>query len=227
VPYAVIDNIYALGLAARAFIAYAKPFEGVDPTTGTIRIKAHGYDPRDIITFEVSGGGTLPWPLSDFTPFHPLPLSSDLFQVASAVNGPPVAPFDSIGSAWAVCLDVIRRLNSHLADAAAIIDDNLTAHEVPIDPDENGQYPPVLVGMNARMAARAAVNTLQVENAQYKAAIDRLFATEKRDEEMLERWLKGKPIQPRPKPDPLNTKLDNLAFGRARRPPIPWNPGSL
>lgn len=226
-PYAVIDDIYELGLPARAFIAYARPFEAVDIATATIRLKAHGYDPSDIITFEVNAGGELPAELSAFAPFYPKPISSDLFRVATSPDGPPIASFSAVGSAWAISLDPIRRLQKLLADTAAIIDEHLTAHEAPIDPDEQGRYPMVLVGVNARMAARRAVNSLQIENAQYRVAVDRLMEAEKLDLEMLEDWKKGKPIQPRPKPDEQNAKLDNLAFGRARRPPIPWSPGVL
>jgi len=226
-PYAVIDDIYELGLAARAFIAYARPFEAVDITTGTIRLKAHGYDPSDIITFEVSSGGQLPSQLSAFAPFYPYVVTSDLFKVCSSPGGSPIAPFDVVGSAWAIAIDPIRRLNKHLADTSAIIDEHLTAHEVPIDPDENGHYPPVLVGVNARMAARRAVNSLQVENAQYRVAIERLNAFEEFDNEMLKDWKAGKPVQPRPKPDAQNARLDNLAIARSRRPLIGWRRGTL
>ena len=120
--YATLDDIYNLGFSARAFIAHARPFDGVDPTTATIRLKAHGYDPRDIITFEVSGGGQLPSQLSAFTPFYPIPLSSDLFRVSTSAGGIPIASFNVAGTAWGVCLDPIRRLNMILVDEAAFID---------------------------------------------------------------------------------------------------------
>lgn len=222
--YAVIDDIYQRAISARAFIAYARPFDAVDATTGTIRLKAHGFSPLDIIGFEVTSGGVLPSQLAAFVPFYPLPVSSDLFRVSLSPNGAPIASFNVAGSAWAISLDPIRRLNDNLVDTAAIIDEHLTAHDPPIERDALGNYPSVLVGVNARMAARRALNTLQVENAEYRVAIDQLFALQAMDDQMLAAWLKGKPMQPRPIDG--NLTADNAAFAVSSTP-IDWSTGVL
>ncbi len=59
-----------------------------------------------------------------------------------------------------------------------------------------GSYPHVVIGIVARMAARSAVTSLQIENAAYRVATDRLFAMQAADDQMLTDWKAGKPIQP-------------------------------
>jgi hypothetical protein len=225
-PYATRDDVYLLGLSAQAFIALARPFDAVDLNTATVSLKAHGFSVDDLITFEVSDGGELPTDIAVATLYYPIPVSFDLFRVATSFGGTPVSGWVSEGSGWGIVLDPGRRLDKHLLDAAARIDEHLTAHDPPIQRDPNtGLYPTVLVGLNARMAARAAAISLQFENAEFRVATERLFALEERDEKMLADWKAGKPLQPRP--TDLNTIADNSARAASGRDPIPWNPGVI
>jgi hypothetical protein len=147
-------------------------------------------------------------------------MSSDLFKI-QGINS-----FASAGTGWSVSLDPGRRLDAHLAETAAEIDEHLTAETPPIQVDPiTGRYPQVLVGLNARMAARAAVISLQIENAAYRKAVDRLFEREKQDLVMLDNWRKGKPLNPRP----VDTTpgADNSARAGYFHEPIPWLKSSL
>lgn len=219
--YATRRDVYLLGLAAQAFVARARPFDAVDAATATVRLRAHGLADGDVVTLEPTSGGTLPTGLSAFAVYYVVTVSSDLFRLSLTAGGSPIASWASAGSGWAIAIDYGPRLDAHLSDASATIDEHLTAHEPPIA----APYPAVLVGMAARMAARAAVTSLQIDNAAYRVAVDRLFAREAQDLEILAAWKAGKPIQPRPIDE--TDAADNAARAASSRPVVPWTTGML
>lgn len=208
--YCILDDVYLLGLSAQAFVSRPRPFDSVDASTATVRLKAHGFAVDDILTFEVTDGGTLPTAISGFVPYYAVPSTSDLFRLATLAGGSPIASWVTAGDGWGISLDPARRILSHIVETASEIDENLTAHLPPIlvDPITH-KFPQVLIGLNARMAARAAVLSLQIENPGYRVAVDRLFAREADDRIMLAAWKAGKPIQPRPTDE--NSIADNSA----------------
>lgn len=223
--YATLDDVFQLALTAQAFRTRGRAFDAVSAGTATVRLAAHGFTTADAITFEVTSGGLLPTGISSFTVYYPIPVSIDLFRVATAPNGTPISSWVSGGSGWGVALDPTRRLLAHLEQTASEIDENLTADEPPIKVDPiTGKFPQQLIGLNARMAARAAVLSLQIENAAYRVAVDRLFEKEKLDVEQLAIWRAGKPLNPRPIDQ--NTQLDNAAIGISD-PSTPWRTGTL
>lgn len=219
-PYATIDDVFTLALSAPAFVVYGRPFDAVDIQTGTIRLKAHGYSSEDLLTFEALEGGELPPEISGFKTYFARPVSADLFQIASDTED-PIPYFLAPGSGWLVTFDPIRRLQKNLIERAAFMDEHLTAHDPPIERDQfTGEYPPVLVGINARLAARQTINSLQFDNAAFRTAVDRLFDSEKFDGVLLADWKAGKPIQPRP-PDG-NATADNSARAVNSGPADNW-----
>lgn len=223
--YATRDELFMLALGAPAFVAYARPFDAVDKSTATIRLKGHGFAVTDTITFEKSDGGYLPTGISEFAPYRPIPVTSDLFQVTT-LAGVPITSWASSGDGWGVAVDNGRRLDAHMEEASAFVDEHLTAHKPPIDVDPtSGKYPQVLIGITARIAARKAIASLEVENPQFRVAIDRLLASEAADQIILLDWKNGKPIQPRPT-DGTST-ADNSARARSDRVAMDWGTGEL
>ena len=218
--YATLDDVYLLGLSAQAFATFPRPFDAVDAASATIRLRAHGLSVLDAITFETTEGGVL-WPGgSDFVVYYPLPVSADLFQISDSANGTPLGPWADAGSGWGITVDPRRRILAHLEETAAEIDESLTADAPPIKPDPiTGKFPMQLVGLNARMAARAAVLSLQIENPAYRIAVDRLFSKEEADRGQMEIWRKGKPLNPRPTDQ--NDIPDNAAIATSDTP-TPW-----
>jgi hypothetical protein len=194
-----LDDVFLLGLSAQAFVVLARPVDAADAATATIRLKGHGLTTLDVITFEVTEGGALQTGISAFTPYYPIPITADLFRIALTPNGTPIASWADAGSGWSVQVDTTRRILAHNEQCAAQIDEHLTAHKPPIGVDlTTGKYPQVLVGLNARMTARAAVISLAIENEAYRVPRDRLMEREEADMKMLKDWEEGKPIQPRP-----------------------------
>lgn len=210
--YSTLDDVFLLGLSAQAFVVLARPFDAVEAASATVRLKAHGLTALDVITFEVTEGGALPTGLSAFTPYYPIPVTADLFRVATTPNGTPIASWADGGTGWSVQVDTTRRILAHNEECAAEIDEHLTAHKPPILPDPTtGKYPQVLVGLNARMTARAAILSLAIENDAYRVPRDRLMGREEADVKMLTDWEAGKPIQPRP-----TDETDSIAENSAR-----------
>lgn len=218
--YATRDDVYLLGLSALAFVVRPRPFEAVDTATGNIRLTAHGFTASDLVILSVTGGGSLPTGTSALTTYTPIVVSGDLFRLTGFTS------YASGGAGWLVGYDTGRRLDLHLEAASAEINEDLTAHQPPVlvDP-ETGLYPMQLRGLCARMAARAAVTSMQIENPAYRVAVDRLFAREERDDAMRAEWRAGKPLHPRP------VDSDELANNGARadysRAPVPWLTGYL
>src|SRR5262245_60736487 len=124
--YATRDEVFTLGLTAQAFATRPRPFDGIDISTGTIRLRAHGFASTDIMTFEVVSGGSLPTGISAFTPYTPVIVSSDLFRVQG------FSSFVSGGAGWGVTLDFGRRIDAHIFEVSAEVDQHLTADAPPL-----------------------------------------------------------------------------------------------
>lgn len=233
--YSTLDDVFLLGLSAQAFVVLARPFDAVDAASATIRLQAHGLTTLDVCTFEVTEGGALPTgisAISAFTPYYPIPVTADLFRVATTPNGTPIASWADGGIGWSIKVDTTRRILAHNEAEAARIDEHLTAHKPPIGVDlSTGKYPHVLVGLNARMTARAAVISLAIENEAYRVPRDRLMDREEADMKMLKDWEAGKPIQPRPTDGtPAIAENSARAFsgaGAFGELPIDWRNGGV
>ena len=223
--YATPDDVFQLGLSAAAFVMRGRPADAVDGATATIRLKGHGLAASDVITFEVTSGGGLPTGITGFALYYPVPLSHDLIRVSTSSSGTPITSWASVGGGWTLVVDPSRRIQAHLDDTAAVIDEHLTAHDPPLLRDPLGKYPAVIVGLNARMAARAAVASLQIENPQYRVAVDRLLAREVQDLELLKDWKGGKPVHPQPV-DETET-ADNAAQATYSFVRSPWTTNAI
>ncbi len=203
VPYATRADVYRLGLSAQAFVVRARPVlpasntTGVDTTTATIRLEAHGMQTGDAFTFQGTTGGALPTAISQFVKYYASVVTDDLFRVSLTNGGTPIASWASAGTGWGVSVDQGSRLDAHILDASAAVDECLTAQAPPllVDPITHS-YPHVVIGIVARMAARSAVTSLQIEQAQYRVAADVLRDGKADDDKTLADWKAGKPIQP-------------------------------
>ncbi len=156
---------------------------------------------------------------------------SDVFRLVEPVLGGPVAPLFSTGflsgrSTFVARVDQERKLRRHLRDAAGRINQKLTAHSAPILVDPiTGEYPPVIVGINARMAGRSHATSLEFENPAYRKSADRLFALEKSDDAQLEDYKAGIPIAPQPVDQ--TSVADNAARASSSGSLVPWTQDSL
>jgi hypothetical protein len=233
--YATLQDVYDLGFTARAFVVVPRPWQpekrmgdAIDITTGTIRMAGHGYSASDLVEFVLYGAGSVPAGASDGVLYSPVPV--DFFRFRLALNGTTLT-YTAPGSGWALQIDPERRLQRHLDDAATRIDRALIAQSPPLKPDPiTGKYPAEVVGINARIAARSAIPSLQFENPAHRSAADRVLAQEAADERMLADWMAGKPLLPEALDQDGVANDAMRATNRdtaTRRPCINWQRGTL
>lgn len=246
VPYATLRNVYDLGLTAAAFVTRPRALDpragdAFDFATGTFRQLAHNLAEDDLVQLVlIASAGALPGGASSTVVYSPLPLDFFRFRLALSPGGPAITFTDAGTSsrdgstAWGIQTDPERRLERIILSESASIDQDLTAHSTPLEPDPlTGEYPPKIVGIVARCAARRAMAGLQFENAAFRAAAERLTAEEKRDDEQRAAWRLGQPIYPNPKdqtdgsPDNTFRARNAQSSGCCSRPPICWVTGRL
>lgn len=229
--YATLTDVYRLALTAQAFVTRpraldARAGDALAPSSGVFRMIAHGLAPDDRVQLVLLGAGAIPTGGTVNTPYVPTALDFYRFTLAP-VGGVTALTFADAGSgAWAIQVDPEARILAHVAQASADIDQDLTADFPPLKVDPiTGLYPPVIVGIVARMAARAAVTSLQIENAAFRVPVDRLFAQEDHDNKQRDLWRSGQPINPR------GTDQDNVpnnaAIAASDRPSAGWATGCL
>lgn len=230
VAYCTRANVFA-ELDPRGFVARPRPIEDtstdVDITTGTILLVASAFETDDRIRFSTVLGGSLPPELAalGLQYVNPIPLGFDTFKVANPSTGLPIAPFTSAGTGWAVTIDPLIRLDRLIAQVSGEIGQDLTGDKPPLLPDPvTGLYHPTVVGLTAREVGRRAVNSLMFDNAAYRVATDRLFATADRDAELRETLRKGWPLNPRALDQDTIPNDAARAYGGT---PVPWLSGSL
>lgn len=244
VPYATPRDVYDLGLTAAAFVVRPRALDpragdAFDHASGIFRLVAHNLAADDLVQLVlVATGGSLPGGASSTAVYSPLPLDFWRFQLAASPGGSALT-FSSAGtssrdgaSAWGVQVDPERRIERLILSVSGDIDQDLTAHATPLEVDPNtGKYHEKVVGIVARVVARRACAGLQFENAQFKAAAERLFAEEKRDDEQRAAWRLGQPLYPEPV-DQTDGSPDNALRARNRlsggcSAPLHWQTGRL
>lgn len=236
--FAALQDVYDLGFTARAFVVVPRAWNAdngrsgdtIDLGTGVIRTAGHGYTASDLLEFVlVASGGALPGGAPSGVLLSPNPIDFFRFTLSMTPGGSPLA-YSSAGSGWGLQIDPERRLQRHLDDFATRIERALIAQAHPIVVDPNtGKYPPELVGINARGAARSAIPSLQFESPAFRAAADRVLAAEAADERMLAEWLAGKPLVPEVQNNDgaQDAGAASSAITRGKVYDMPWLTGQL
>lgn len=226
--YAVIQDVYDLGLSAQAFVVAPRGIDkskgdSLDFAAGIFRMIGHGFAATDAVEIVLVATGTVPGGATANIAYQVQPI--DFFRFRLALAGAQQT-FADAGSGWAIQIDPERRLQRHLDDGASRIDECLTAYGAPLKIDPvTLKYPTQIIGLNARLAARTAVPTLLfAETAAFKSAIDRLDAKEKTDEVQLATWLAGKPMNPAGTDQDTAPNDTMRARGYGYISPIPYGP---
>lgn len=174
--YCTIADVYALGLPAQAFSAAARPLDGVDPTSGIITLYGHGLSADSPVRFAVESssiaGATpaaLPGGLVVGVTYYAQPVddSADTFRVSASAGGATINSFSSepVGL-WSLVVDPRPRLLASIRDRSSYVAARSIAYKTPFV-QVDGAYPPVLVGLVARMTARDCMTITGAQNPLY------------------------------------------------------------
>lgn len=231
--YATPGDVFDLGFKAEAFASRPRPVEVVDVPSGIFRLRSHGFDPSDVLTWDtlpppVLGlpAPALPAGLSMSIRYFPLILTGDIFHLSLTVGGSPVVITDAGAGSFAILVDPLRKLQRMIDGTAADIDARLTAHAPPLKRDPStGLFPLVVTKLNARLAAREAIPVFGLAQPQYLDAIKALDGDLAHDWQKLALWDDGQPINPIPTDQ--NDEPDNAAFAGNDAAPVGWRTGAL
>lgn len=183
-------------------------------STDTIELNEHGFETDDPILLRAADGGTLSAPLVAGTTYYVKKLTDATFQVAATAGGAAI-DLSTDGASMIVTaplpVDRLLRLYSRW------VDDLLPAHAVPLEPDTDGSFPDVIVGVVARLTGKALLNmdgkSSEIVNQAETAAMA-----------MIDRWSKAVPVR-----DPRITASTNKAVvaSAATSSESGWGSGTL
>lgn len=231
------QEVFALGLDARAFAARSREVESVDPATGVFLLSMHGLFDGALLRFRVRGEATPGAPsaqlpagagLSPHLMYEAWPVSgsSDLFRVAPD-GGNIITSFADAGSGvFSIYVDPGPNIDRIAVNETANIYGALTAYNPPILRESTtGLFDEELVGVCARRTAIRAVLKLGLADPIYQASVDKLIAGQAEDNATVLRWIAGRPLNMRPADQ--NTEPDHGAFAGSDAAPTPWRTGAL
>ncbi len=133
------------GLPRGALPNPGRLLSSVDTSTDVLTLDGHGFGSDAPVTFRAEAGGSLPSPLVAGTTYYVIPLTDATFKVSASAGGSAVN-LTTTGSN----IVVIAQLPYAAAIqwGAALIDDHLIAHPVPLSP-----VPVTIKTVNAQLAA--------------------------------------------------------------------------
>jgi hypothetical protein len=180
-PYCTVADLYNFGLPRGSLPNPGRQASSVDASTNAFTLADHGFATGDVCTLRAEAGGSLPAPLVAATEYYVRELTPDVFELAATDGGAAI----NLTTAGSRVL-VIARLNREAAIlfGAALIDDMLPAHTVPL----MAPYPPIVTMTNAELAIWKLTQHTGSGTASLIAMVDAARAR-------LERWGKGVPLR--------------------------------
>lgn len=226
--YAQPSDVYReSGIGALAFVTRPRPIDtragdSLDPITGTFSLIGHPYETGDLLRLVVNGSGYVPIGATAGQPYYAIRLDSWRFQIAATSGGSPLTFSDAGSGAWGIQRDPDAWVLAMARSKTSIVDQCLIAHATPLKIDPaTGTYPEIVIGVVARMTARACLSALLGENASVRApslfalaAFDGDTSPPAQKGSLLGDWKDGQPIYPNPIDQ--NTVPDDAAYGMGR-----------
>lgn len=179
--YCTTADLFANGLARGALANPGRLSSSVNATLNTIQLDQHGLALNDAFTLRAEGVGSLPAPLVAGVTYYAIPVNDASFSVAATVGGSAI-DLTTPGARIVVCVPI--NYAAAIAQGAALIDDMLPAHLVPLV----APYPPIIVLTNAELAI---ARLMQGTGSASKSLGDMLTEARKR----LADWSRGRPLR--------------------------------
>jgi hypothetical protein len=146
--YCEISDLFANGLPRGALANAGRLVAGgggASISANTIPLDQHGLSLNDQFTLRAEGGGSLPAPLVAGTTYYAIPVNDGAFSVAAAADG---AAIDLTTPGARILVVVGINYAAAIAYGAALIDDMLPAHLVPLV----APFPPIVTMTCAELA---------------------------------------------------------------------------
>jgi len=145
-PYCVRSDLHSFGLPRGTIPNQGRLVLSVDVATNAMALGDHEFSTGDPLVFRAEMGGSMPAPLVAGTRYYAIALTDGTFQVSAAQSGAAI-DLTSAGSELLVASPL--PIDESIAWGAAIIDQALVAHAVPLV----APFPPIVVMTNAELAA--------------------------------------------------------------------------
>ncbi len=168
-----------MGLPRGGLVNPARLADGISVATSAITLGGHGFDLNAPLSLRAEALGALPVPLAEGVTYYAIPLNDDVFQLAATISGAAVTLLTS-GDRVLVVAPV--PIDVAIEWGAALIDDNLPAHVLPLV----APYPPIIAFTNAELAIGKLMN-----GSASKSLADMVDAAVKR----LAKWASGVPLR--------------------------------
>jgi hypothetical protein len=154
-------------------------------TTDQIELDQHGFAAEQAVEFSADADYSVPGGLTAGTTYYVVAVSTSRFKV-SATPGGSAIDLTSAGDNFAVWSEL--PFEAWRTWAQSIVDGLLPPHVVPIVPDDNGDYPAVVVASEAELAAAKGLSVTGGAEIDLGAKIDAIRIR-------LKDWAKGIPLR--------------------------------
>jgi hypothetical protein len=200
--YCTPEDLYSYGLQRGALANPGRLAPSASAATNAFMLDQHGFPLNEPLTLRAEGGGALPAPLVAGVTYYAIPLNESSFSVAATVGG---AAIDLTTNGVRVVVGTQLPFAAAIAFGAALIDDMLPAHIVPLV----APYPPIVVMTNAELA----IGKLTAGTGNGSKSIGEMVDVARK---RLERWAAGVPLRGANVPPAANLAATAVATAPAR-----------
>ncbi len=153
-------------------------------SSDVFELDAHGLVTNEEVSLRPLEGHTLPTPLVEGV-YYAIRVSDSAFKLATAPSGPPI---DITAAGGSVVIIKPLPIDRYLALYSRWVDGLLPAHVVPLEPNNDGEFPLVITAIVAQLAGKALLN----RGGKASAIVDE---AEKVAMAQVERFAKGLPLR--------------------------------
>lgn len=158
----------------------------VSDTADTFELDAHGLVTDEDVQIRSVEGGTLPAPLVDGATYYAIRVSDAHFKLSATAGGAAI-DLTTPGTGEVVVIKPLP-IDRFLELYSRWVDDILPAHMVPLEQDEDGNYPIQVVRAVSLLAGKQLLN----KGGESSAIVSQ---NEIEQKAVLERWATGVPLR--------------------------------
>lgn len=136
----------------------ARLISGINTSTETLELDAHGFDTDDELVFRAESGGTLPTGITEGTTYYAIPVTDATFQVSASAGGSAVNLGGSPVNVVVICR---APWSKWIEEASNELECTMPSHVVPL----STPYPAIVVAYVAGLVAEKALAWAGVQSS--------------------------------------------------------------